>query len=254
MKLDGESAKKKNIKKTAAAVALVAVLAALVFFAWRGARAQPAEPFEPFEQSVAPASVESAAPASNEYDKLAEAIEKNPDVVGWLTLGGADIDDPVVQAADNDFYLRRRWDEAGYDVWGCYFLDYINVTDGETLFDRVSIIYGHALDDYIESEKFSKLKRYQNADFCKANPTFSLTLTRRALEFEVFAAGKIPIGYDYIDPNPDDAKLRETLDYMLANSYCDFGVELEPNDTFLFLSTCTSDENVRYVVAARRIA
>ena len=48
---------------------------------------------------------ESFAPYISEQMKLAH--ENNPDVVGWLTLEGCEIDDPVVQGEDNDQYLRR---------------------------------------------------------------------------------------------------------------------------------------------------
>ena len=183
--------------------------------------------------------------------KLKDARSVNGDVIGWLTLEGADIDDPVVQAFDNDFYLRRRWNEEGYDAWGCYFLDYMNNASARSALDRVTVIYGHALDDYAESEKFSKLKRYKSADFCKANPTISFSLLEEELSFEVFSVCDIPISIDYIDPRPDDAKYAATLDYMLANSYYDFGVSAALSDKILVLSTCTSDDSVRFIVAAK---
>jgi len=56
---------------------------------------------------------------------------------------------------------------------------------------------------------------------------------------------------DYIDPNPDDAKYQATLDYLIDNSYVDMGVSVTTEDQILVLSTCTSDENVRFVVAGK---
>ena len=38
---------------------------------------------------------------------------------------------------------------------------------------------------------------------------------------------------------------------MVNNSYYDFGVPITTDDQILVLSTCTSDENVRFVVAAK---
>ena len=183
--------------------------------------------------------------------QLKAAQEGNPDVVGWLTVEGCEIDDPVVQGADNDVYLRRTVESAEYDIWGCYFLDYINAVDETSVSDRVSIIYGHALDDAADSEKFSKLKRYKDAAFAAAHPTVRFSTLYQELEWEIFAACDIPITVDYIDPNPDDAKYRDTLAYMREHSYADFGVEVGTGDQILVLSTCTSDENVRFVVAAK---
>ena len=35
--------------------------------------------------------------------------EKNPDIIGWIYVGCADISYPVLQAKDNDYYLHRDY-------------------------------------------------------------------------------------------------------------------------------------------------
>ena len=60
--------------------------------------------------------------------------------VGRLTVEGTEIDNAVMQAGDNDYYLRRN--EYGEDdVWGCYFMDYACSPSSLNL-----VIYGHSLD------------------------------------------------------------------------------------------------------------
>ncbi len=185
-----------------------------------------------------------------EIDLLEEAYAENNDVVGWLTVNGCEIDNRVFQSYNNDTYLRL--DESGqYDVWGCYFLDYINIIENGTMTDKVSIIYGHALDDDPNSEKFSKLKKYKDAAFAKENPEITFRLLDGTTQWQIFSACDIPVTIDYIDPNPDEEKYSVTLEHMLTNSYVDFGVEVTAEDKILVLSTCTSDENVRFVVAAK---
>jgi len=71
--------------------------------------------------------------------------------------------------------------------------------------------------------------------------------------WQIFAAWDIPVTIDYIDPNPDDEKYTETLSYMTENSYVDFGVDVPAQDRILILSTCTSNENIRFVVAAKLV-
>ena len=44
-------------------------------------------------------------PTVDRQVKLAEARAKNPDTVAWLYIPGAEIDDPVMQAEDNGYYL-----------------------------------------------------------------------------------------------------------------------------------------------------
>jgi len=185
-----------------------------------------------------------------EPSPLEKAYAENNDVVGWLTVNGCEIDNRVFQSYNNDTYLRL--DESGkYDVWGCYFLDYINVIENGTMTDKVSIIYGHALDDDPNSEEFSKLKKYKDADFAKANPEITFQLLDGETKWQIFSACDIPVTIDYIDPNPDEEKYSATLNHMLTNSYVDFGVEVTAEDKILVLSTCTSNENVRFVVAAK---
>ncbi|MDO4566174.1 MAG: class B sortase [Oscillospiraceae bacterium] len=246
----------KNKKsRLAAALGLTALLAALALaLLLPGRAAAPAEELE----AQAPAPVLEQ-PEKQEEENFAPFVsaelkathEKNGEVIGWLTLEGCEIDEAVVQGPDNDKYLRRTIESSDYDVWGCYFLDYINIIDRQAVYDRVTIIYGHSLEDYSESERFSKLKRYKDSAFAAENPEISFALLEKELKWEVFSACDIPISIDYIDPNPDDEKIRATLDYMLENSAYDFGAEPALTDKILVLSTCTSDENIRFIVAAR---
>ena len=171
--------------------------------------------------------------------------------MGWLSVDGCEIDNRIFQAADNEKYLRVD-EEGNYDVWGCYFLDYINVIkDNAALADKVNIIYGHSYMDESENEKFSKLKRYRDAEFALQHPVITFDFLNGTSEWQIFSACQIPITIDYIDPNPYEEKYRETLDYMVNNSYVDFGVDVTTENQILVLSTCTSDENVRFIIAAK---
>ena len=59
-------------------------------------------------------------PTVNRQAELADAKSRNPDAVAWLYIPGAEVDDPVMQAEDNGFYLNR--DELReYSTWGCYY-------------------------------------------------------------------------------------------------------------------------------------
>ncbi|MBR5502261.1 MAG: class B sortase [Oscillospiraceae bacterium] len=243
-------------KKVFGVVSLVLSLALIVaVVAVYALREQPAPPV--VQEPVADEPIV-ILPQEPEYEPFVsqavyDAYNENNDVVGWLTVDGCEIDNRIFQYSDNDYYLRK--DEQGnYDVWGCYFLDYINVHDGYSMADRVNIIYGHSLDDYAESEKFSKLKRYREASFAKAHPYIRFDLLYCEQKWEIFACCNIPITIDYIDPNPGDSKLQDTLDYMLENSFVDFGVDVGLNDQILVLSTCTSDDMVRFTLAAKLVA
>ena len=40
---------------------------------------------------------------------FSKLLQENEDTVGWIHLPGSPINYPVVQAEDNDFYLRRNF-------------------------------------------------------------------------------------------------------------------------------------------------
>ena len=185
-------------------------------------------------------------------EELEQGFSANSDVVGWLKLDGCDIDNLVFQSVDNSYYLRKN-EEGRYSVWGCYFMDFINLHSGATLFDRVTIIYGHSSGNSSEGNRFSKIKRYRDADFAREHPVFSFSLLFREMKWEVFACTDMPITINYIDPDPNDSRFRETFGYMIENSYVDFGIELKDDDQILLLSTCTSDPYTRFVLAARLV-
>ena len=178
--------------------------------------------------------------------------------VGWLTVEGTEIDNAVMQAGDNDYYLRRTW-LGESDVWGCYFLDYeCNIREKASL-DKVSIIYGHSLEDSKDDKNFSQIKRWEDAEFAAQNPTFTLRLTDGTLTtWQVFAASKVPVEGEnavyYLDPNPDEAAYSALLDTLRAASAKNFdSVEVSAQDKILILSTCTSDDIVRFVLCAKLV-
>ena len=55
-----------------------------------------------------PASTPTPPPAATAESALHEST--NPDTVAWLTIPGTNIDGPVQQGPDNDYYLRRDSD------------------------------------------------------------------------------------------------------------------------------------------------
>lgn len=57
-----------------------------------------------------------------DFNKL---INKNPDTIGWIKVLGTDINYPVVQTNNNDFYLTHSFDKS-YNKAGWIFADYIN--------------------------------------------------------------------------------------------------------------------------------
>lgn len=172
----------------------------------------------------------------------------NPDTVGYLRVKGTNIDYPVMQGADNDFYLSHDFNK-NYLFAGSVFLDYRN--DLSTL-NKNNIIYAHAMNN---GSMFGSLKNvltnewHQNKD----NYIIELTTTEGIKKFEVISSYVIPVTNDYLYVNFDsDQKFIDFETKMINRSQYDYGAKPNKNDKLITLSTCMNHVN-RVVVHARLI-
>lgn len=228
-------------------------------------------------------------PSNNETPDVQETIEypagmhesfeplyrRNQDVVAWLTftangagttedLFNGAIDNPVVQAKDNDYYLNRDF-LGNEDKAGTLFLDYRNQM---TTFDneRNVIIYGHNLNSKLMFSRFNLLVS-GNVERARTMTTVTLdTLYGERVTYKVFAVMVIDADatgsamFDYIRTEFKTDKAFETfLERVKQRSLYEFGdVDILPTDSVLTLSTCsnkrdTTLKNGRTVVVARRV-
>lgn len=91
----------------------------------------------------------------------------NPNITAWLIVPGTGISFPVVQAADNSYYLNHSFDGA-YNNLGAVFLDASQNPDYN---NDNSIIYAHSVDI---GGMFTNLRDFGNLDFFNAHPYFWL--------------------------------------------------------------------------------
>ena len=94
-------------------------------------------------------------------DPLAGLREQNPDIVGWIAVPFTNIDYPIVQAKDNDYYLRRDLN-GDYAKPGTVFMDYRCAKDGS----GYSIVYGHNMKS---GSMFGTLGRFEEKAFFDAH-------------------------------------------------------------------------------------
>ena len=185
------------------------------------------------EQQAAPI------PTVNRQVELADAKSKNPDAVAWLYIPGAEVDDPVMQAEDNGYYLNR--DELReFSTWGCYYADCRNHLSSREALDTNTVIYGHSASNCDpDGVQFTKLYRYMDADFAKENPYIYLSVDGEDMIFQITALFVTDIGFDYIAPNPTGDDLTSFFETIARKNWLDFdGVTFSEGDTILTLSTC----------------
>ena len=115
-------------------------------------------------------------PTVDRQKELKDARKKYADAVAWLYMPGAEVDDPVVQAKDNAYYLQK--DENGnYSEWGCYYAHCDNRLSSRSKLDRNTVIFGHSASNCDpDGPKLTKLHRYMDADYVKENPYVYLSV------------------------------------------------------------------------------
>lgn len=89
---------------------------------------------------------------------FAQLSKINPDIVGWIYIEGTNINYPVVQGTDNNYYLKHLFD-GSYNSSGCIFMDAACASDFS---DPHSVIYGHHMKN---KSMFSGLMDYKDQTF-----------------------------------------------------------------------------------------
>ena len=166
----------------------------------------------------------------------------NPDIVAWLYIEGTEINYPVVQGADNEYYLKHLFDGT-YNSSGCLFLDSRNTND---FTDAHSIIYGHHMKN---GKMFAVLDGYKNQLFYDEHPVALLLTPDGNFTLEFFAG--------YVANVEEDAwqlgfTLQGFADWLAtsAERSC-FESSITPavTDKVVTLSTCSYEfNNARFVL------
>lgn len=244
-------------------IALMLALVMVLVFAGCGGKkpSSSEEPSEPDTSSSSTAEEDEDDDADVvrvfQIEKIDEGIRRNADTKGWLYIPNTEIDDAVVQAKDNDYYLRLTEDKV-YSIFGCYYADFRCKVGARDDLSKNTIIYGHSdYKDDPNGKKFSQLFHYaKDIDFVRNNPYIYFSTTEDDLVWQVFAVFYTHIDFNYIQDNPSDAEFKNIISEAKARSEYIIDVPVTENDKILTLSTCTGlynqpKENYRMVVMAK---
>ena len=166
---------------------------------------------------------------------LSAYLAQNPDFVAWLRIPGTNVDYPVVQTDNPDYYLNHTFSGKS-SVVGTLF----SLADADYAAPGRNIaIYGHHLRSSGE-KMFTSLMRYKNPDFYEDNQTIVLDSLYRHSEYTIFAVVNMKAG----DWEPSrtmfsgDAAFMAFVNRAKSESLYDTGVEVGADDHILTLITC----------------
>lgn len=185
-------------------------------------------------------------------------LAQNPDTIGYIQIDGTEVDNPVVQTVDNDYYLDIGFDGEEFRA-GTVFLDYQDVFDYDTDdWSENIVLYGHNMAD---NTMFGSLRRYrQDPEYYKEYPFITLSSNYADYTYVmvglVITSGNADADFPYwrMIELDDEETFNSYMDSVEEKNMIDSPLDVSFGDSLLTLSTCYSDEdNSRFIIVARRL-
>lgn len=174
----------------------------------------------------------------------------NPDTVAWLEVPGTDINYPVVQTVNNDYYLTHSFDKS-YSKAGWVFADYTNSSLKNEELDRNNVIYGHnrknnsifgTLPNILKDSWRNKIE----------NRFIKLSTPNNNFVWQVFSTYTIESENYYIKTHfSSDEEFSKFIQTLKNRSNYNYNIDVSINDKILTLSTCSNIGDGRIVVHAK---
>jgi sortase B len=173
--------------------------------------------------------------------RISELKKTNSEIVAWISLDDTEIDYPILQSNDNQFYLNHDY-RKDYSIAGSIFADYRS----DLLRDDYAVIYGHNMDG---KAMFGRVNDYESADFFSSHKTGRLYLEDgRVRELAVLAYAHVEndsqLEYNLTDyANDANDIILERFKQNAINS--DF---TKKYDHLMMISTCYQHSSQRAVL------
>ena len=180
-----------------------------------------------------------------DFKKLKEV---NSDIAAWLYAPGTPINYPVVQCADDEYYLNHLFDGTK-NKNGCLFIEKKNRTDFS---DDNTIIYGHNM---ASGSMFAELLEYKDPSYAKEHPYLYLITEDASYRIEVFSAHVTEPESDAYDIRLGTAEnFRAWILKMANRSSFSVNIKMTTKERIITLSTCSYEyKNARFVVHGRMV-
>ena len=188
-------------------------------------------------------------------EKLADLKKENNDIVGWIKIEDTNINYPVVQTDNNDYYINHNFKKK-YNELGSIFLDKDCSIEKPT---ANFLIYGHRSEG---KQMFETLTKYKKESFYKEHKTFEFSTLNEVGTYQVIAVFQSQVYYKNQDVFKyyffKDAKNKTEFDNYINNIKKLSMYKIEDTATYgeqlITLSTCDYHvEDGRFAVVAKKV-
>lgn len=188
--------------------------------------------------------------------QVKELQKENEEIIGWLEIEGTNINYPVCQAKDNDYYLTRNYKKEKASI-GSLFLDKdFDLEKPSTNY----LIYGHRNKKGL---MFEDLIKYKDKKFYNEHQTIRFTTATEDVSYEIISTffsrvyykneKNVFRYYNFVNAETEE-EYNSYIDNCKKASIYDTGKTAEFGEQLLTLSTCEySQEDGRFAIVAKKI-
>lgn len=188
--------------------------------------------------------------------KVEELRKENNDIIGWIEIENTNINYPVLQCSNNDFYMNHDY-KKNYSMAGSIFLDKAyswNIPSSNLL------IYGHNMKN---GTMFENLLNYKNYDYYSSHPNIRFTTNAEDATFEIisvfpsrtyYKSEENVFRYYFFINAKDENDFNNFVNNAKKYSLYDTGKTAQYGDQLMTLSTCAyHTDDGKFVVVAKKI-
>ncbi len=194
-------------------------------------------------------------------EKFKQLYDQNAQIAGWVTIPGTSIDMPVYKASNNSYYLKTD----NYHVYNRYGVAFLDMYSNIKNLSKNTVIYAHNFDNGLI---FDELHNYASPEFFIENPIIEYNSIYGNYKWKIIAAfytngntsGDNGYLFYYIATEMGENSFMDFYNELQQRSLIHTGVDVQPSDKILTLSTCTyffdrngATQNARFAVVARLI-
>ncbi len=171
----------------------------------------------------------------------------NEDFRFLVEVENTNINYPVVQGKDNNYYLNKDF-KRNTNGSGSVFMDYRN----DYTIDKNTILYGHNMKN---KTMFSRLEKFKEKEFWNEDNKIKIYTDEGVDVYEVFSVYYTEPGFDYLDTYfSSDDEFIGYIDAISNKSIHEYNSEVTTDDKIITLSTCSYEfKDARTAVHAKWI-
>ena len=176
-----------------------------------------------------------------------ELKKQNSDIYAWINVPGTSVDYPVLRSEDdNSYYLNHTVDKKK-SIYGSIYTENYNDAD---FADFNTVIYGHNMKN---GSMFGTLKKYRDKTFFEQNRYINVYMPGRIMKYQIFAAyvwdnRHILLSLDFNNEDIREAYIDMIFSTRKMNANIDSDLPVTKDDRIITLSTCTGNDEERYLV------